>query len=181
MPFSEAVEKAKAGDAQGWYALAIHYAKGEAIERNSETARQFLQKATDMNYSNAVFVAAMLSEESADQQQRSLTLRRNLGNEVEHPPIHAYTGTGWLGGGFRFQQTGLTITNATDVATIRAGYERAISLGVLVATNELARFERRVEAAQAQVKKDADAAKRKAENAKLAEGLESASAASMIQ
>ena len=169
LPFAEAVEKAKAGNPQGYYALAIHYARGEAIERNAETASQFLQKAEAANYPNAVFVAAMLTEESADKfRQTHSALLRNGG---DRPQIHAYTGTGLLGGGFRFPQIGLTLTNATDVATIRAGYERAFNLGVSVATNELARFERRVEASQSQIRKEADAAKQKAENAKLAEGL----------
>ena len=62
LPFADAVEKAKANDPQGWYALAIHYAKGEEIEPDSQRVRQFFQKAYDMNYSNAVFVATLLDE-----------------------------------------------------------------------------------------------------------------------
>ena len=161
LPFAEAVEKAKAGNPQGYYALAIHYAKGEVVEHNAETAWQFLQKADPANYSNAVFVATMLTEESA----RPGLLRRGRDSEK----IHIYAGTGgWRGG---FQKAGLTLTNSADVAAIRAGYERAFRLGVSAATNELARFERRVSAAQDEAKKRADAEKQKAENAKLADGL----------
>ena len=89
--------------------------------------------------------------------------------------VHGYTGVKFLTCG------NLPLTNQTDIAAIRAGYERAISLGVSAATNELARFERRVSSALEEAKKKSDAEKRKAENAKLAEGLESVSTASKIQ
>ena len=69
----------------------------------------------------------------------------------------------------------------STTAAIRAGYERAFRLGVSAATNELARFERRVSSAQEEAKKKADVEKRKAENAKLAEGLDAVSTASKIQ
>lgn len=164
LPFAEAVEKAKAGDAQGYYALAIHYAKGDEIDRDAEKARKFLQKASDMGYSNAVFVATMLAEASTDRRPNSLILR-SVG---DRPQVHAYTGTGLLG--FSHQAM-LTLTNETDVATIRAGYERAINLGVAVATNELARFERRVSAAQDEAKKQADASDKKRRNAGLVNSI----------
>lgn len=164
LPFAEAVEKTKTGDAQGWYALAIHYAKGEEVDLDLSKARQLMQKASDMNYSNAVFVVAMLLD--AD----SATAKDCDGLGRTTPPINWY-----LGGTTHFRvwqnHPSLSVTNEVDVAKIRAGYERAISLGVSAATNELARFNRRVEAAQAQVMKDADDARQKAENAKLAEGL----------
>ena len=157
LPFSEAVEKAKVGNPQGWYALAIHYANGDEIDRDTVKARQFLQKASDMNYSNAVFVATMINE-------------RDYGGGVQCNPdfvvdVRGYTGVKFLS--FR----DLPLTNQTDIAAIRAGYERAVSLGTSAATNELARFERRVSLAREEAKKKADAEKRKAENAKLAEGL----------
>ena len=69
------------------------------------------------------------------------------------------------------RQPSHSITNASDVAAIRAGYERAFSLGVSDATNALARFERRISSYQEEAKKDADEKKRKAENAKIAESL----------
>ncbi len=176
LPFREAVEKSKAGNAQGWYALAIHYEKGEEVERDQHKAQKFMQKACDMGYSNAVFIAAMMLEAESTTARDCGGIRS--GSRVA-PCINDYLG----GTGFPVWSSRPTrsVTNAVDVATIRAGYERAIRLGVSVATNELARFERRVEAAQAQVKKDADAVKRKAENAKLAEGLEPVSTASKIQ
>lgn len=161
LPFSEAVEKAKGGSAQGWYALAVHYAKGVDIDRDLEKSRQFMQKASDMNYSNAVFVVAMLREADS-------ATAKDCNNGLT-PPINAYLGETdfpvWS------YQPSLSITNAADVAAIRAEYERAFNLGVSVATNELARFERRVSSCQAEVKRIADEKKRKAENAKMIEDL----------
>ena len=67
----------------------------------------------------------------------------------------------------------LSFTNSTDVALVRTGYERAISLGVSVATNELARFKRRLAAEQAKAKEDADNEARvaaiKAKNSEIAQ------------
>lgn len=156
LPFPEAVEKAKSGNPQGYYALAIHYAKGEVIECDKKKARQFMQKANAANYGNAAFVCAMLNENDScnffDGSCVPFSDYTGVAIGVHVPPRNS-------------------LTDETYVATIRAGYERAINLGVSVATNELARFERRVEAIKAQAKKDADTAKRKAENAKLVEGL----------
>ena len=58
MPFTEAVEKAKNGNPQGFYALAIHYAKGEEIEQDSVKARYFLQQACEANYGKATVSCA---------------------------------------------------------------------------------------------------------------------------
>lgn len=186
LPFSEAVEKAKAGNAQGWYALAIHYAKGEEVDRDYQKTCQFMQKACHMNYSNAVFVAAMMLEadycatpkggfamppidryvcEEFSQWVERKQLRRSL-QLAKDSLLAAKNKTP-----AQSMEQSLSLTNAADVATIRAEYERAFSLGVTVATNELARFERRISSYQEEAKKDADEKKRKAENAKIAESL----------
>ena len=170
LPFAEAVEKAKANDPQGWYALAIHYAKGKEIEHDTQRVRQFLQKAYDMNYSNAVFVATLLDEcllQESESRSRSLFNRLNR-SESYQPNLSHYTGIRF---GFAFSTNSLSITNAADVAKIRAGYERAFKLGVSAATNELARFEQRVKAYQEKAAKENTEAERKAKNAKLIEGL----------
>lgn len=161
LPFAEAVEKAKTNDPQGWYALAIHYAKGKEIERDTQRARQFLQKAYNMNYSNAVFVATLLDECKIRESESSY--------QQSYPPnLSHYTGIRF---GLVFSTNSLWIANAADVAKIRAGYERAFKLGVSAATNELARFEQRVKAYQEKAAKENTEAERKAKNAKLIEGL----------
>jgi hypothetical protein len=167
LQFAEAVEKAKANDPQGWYALAIHYAKGKEIERDTQRVRHFLQKAYDMNYSNAVFVATLLDEYNL---RESKSRNRILSNRSEsyRPYLSPYVDTSF---DFVSSINSLSITNAADVAKIRAGYERAFKLGVSAATNELARFEQRVKAYQEKAAKENTEAERKAKNAKLIEGL----------
>ena len=164
LPFAEAVEKAKANDPQGWYALAIHYAKGKEIERDTQRVRQFLQKAYDMNYSNAVFVATLLDERNLRNRPELIFLR-----ELYKPNLSHYADIDFFA--FVSPINSLSITNAADVAKIRAGYERAFKLGVSAATNELARFEQRVKAYQEKAAKENTEAERKAKNAKLIEGL----------
>jgi len=177
LPFSEAVEKAKSGNPQGWYALAIHYTKGEEVDCDYEKAYQFMQRASDMNYSNAVFVATLLLEADCK------TPTKDGRSKFETPPIDGYVDAPFSSGLIHRRisqgiseisngrQPSHSITNASDIATIRAGYERAFSLGVSDATNALARFERRISRYQEEIKKNADEKKRKEENAKLAEGL----------
>lgn len=169
LPFAEAVEKAKANDPQGWYAIAIHYAKGKEIERDNEKAWQFLLKAESANYSNAVFVATMITEELAAGARTTFRRSYLLSDDEKRPCVLAYTGGGVFA--FDLHQIGITITNAADVAKIRAGYERAFKLGVSAATNELARFEQRVKAYQEKAAKENTETERKAKNAKLVEGL----------
>ena len=167
LPFADAVEKAKANDPQGWYALAIHYAKGEEIEPDNQRVRQFFQKAYDMNYSNAVFVATLLDEYKLH--EYGSLLRINPFKSYHRPNLSLYAETRFFAFGSPINS--LSITNAADVAKIRAGYERAFKLGVSAATNELARFERRVKEYQEMAAKEKAEAERKAKNAKLIEGL----------
>ena len=167
LPFADAVEKAKANDPQGWYALAIHYAKGEEIEPDNQRVRQFFQKAYDMNYSNAVFVATLLDEYKLH--EYGSLLRINPFKSYHRPNLLLYAETRFFAFGSPINS--LSITNAADVAKIRAGYERAFKLGVSAATNELARFERRVKEYQEMAAKENAEAERKAKNAKLIEGL----------
>ena len=177
LPFAEAADKAKRGYPQGYYALALHYAKGVEIERDAETARQFLQKADAANYGNAVFVIAMLNErELFGDSSPHLSLRHSLSQDNVN--VRQYTGVP-----MDSYKGMLSLTNSTDVALVRTGYERAISLGISVATNELARFERRLAKEQAKAKESADNEARvaaiKAKNSEIAQstlGILSASA-----
>lgn len=154
LPFAEAVEKVKMGDPKGYYALAIHYAKGEVIERDPDRANLCMQKAADADYGNAVFVCTMLDE------PEGIYRIRDTKNLSRYTGVHSYK---------RIHR--LTITNEADVARIRAGYERAFRLGVSAATNELARFNRKVREAQAEAKAKTDSAAVKIENEKLLESI----------
>ena len=162
IPFVEAVEKAKNGTPQGFYALAIHYAKGEEIEHDSDKARYFLQKACEANYGNAVFVSAMLAEYDC-QSETGRSFRSSYDMNVD---LCGYTGINDRQWAPSLQKS---FINALDVATVRAGYEHAINLGVSVATNELARFERRMENVLKEVAQAVAADRQKKNNAILVE------------
>ena len=135
-------------------------------------------KKSDMNYSNAVFVATLLLEADCK------TPTKDGRSKFETPPIDGYVDAPFSSGLIQRRisqgiseisngrQPAHSITNASDIATIRAGYERAFSLGVSDATNALARFERRISRCQEEAKKNADEKKRKEENAKMVEVLE---------
>lgn len=140
LPFSVAVEKAKANDPRGWYALAIHYTKGDEVKYDRNNARKFLQKAYDLNYSNAVFVATLLKEKMTPSSGFS---------RIGLIDLRKYTG---LTPFVLDSEIKLSLTNAADVAMIRDGYERAFKLGVSAATNELARFEQRVKEEHIRIK-----------------------------
>lgn len=141
LPFSVAVEKAKANDPRGWYALAIHYTKGDEVKYDRNNARKFLQKAYDLNYSNAVFVATLLKEKMTPSSGFSrIGLVANLRKYTDLTPFVLDS------------EIKLSLTNAADVAMIRDGYERAFKLGVSAATNELARFEQRVKEEHIRIK-----------------------------
>lgn len=169
LPFAEAVEKAKKGDAQGCYALAIHYAKGDEIERDAEKARFFLKEAAAADYGNAVLVDTICLEQSSVTEKERLCAVSFSAADLK-PYCHGYIGTGWSTP-FSDERGKHSLTNSADVAAIRAGYERAFNLGVAVATNELARFERRVSAAQDEAKKQADATDKKRRNAGLVNSI----------
>lgn len=162
LPFAEAVEKAKANDPQGWYALAIYYAKGEEIQWDKNNARQCLQKAYDMNYSNAVFVATLLDAYELQESGSHNQIRSY------QPILSSYTGFGFS---FVFSTNSLSIANAADIAKIRAGYERAFKLGVSAATNELARFEQRINEYKTKLRDDAEKLAMQKRNSDLAVSL----------
>lgn len=165
LPFAEAVEKAKAGNPQGYYALAIHYAKGEAIERDDEQARQFLRKASDLNYGNAVLIDTICLEQSSVTKKEMHFSAADL-----KPYCHDYAGIRGLTP-FSYERGKHSLTNSADVAAIRAGYKRAFRLGVAAATNELARFEQRLESVRAEAKRRLDEVRQKIDNAALAKSL----------
>ena len=156
LPFSVAVEKAKANDPRGWYALAIHYTKGYEVKYDRNNARKFLQKAYDLNYSNAVFVATLLKEKMTPSSSIS---------RIGFVDLRKYTR---LTPSVLDSEIKLSLTNAADVAMIRDGYERAFKLGVSAATNELARFEQRVKEEHIRIKGEMEKAALRKSNSELA-------------
>lgn len=194
LPFAEAVQKAKDGDGAGLYAVALHYAKGDEVSWDDLKARLYLQMADDAGYGNAVLINTIVHE-----QMMSI----GVGDEPAvllplSPDIGIYTGGISIDRfatrndrvrlserelKLKLKRKMLSLANAADVAAIRCGYERALKLGVCVASNELSRFEARLSAVELQRKikdiVDAQTKKRKqlaidlkTQNEKLAKELD---------
>ncbi len=134
MPFADAVKKAKGGDGAALYSLALHYAKGEDITKDEEKARLYLGKASDANYPAAVLFDAISKEDEI----KGCGSRLNPETGLPHGRIVSFTE--WR---LRKEKDPIKDTNAVEA--VRIGYKKAASLGLTIATNELARFEKRIE------------------------------------
>lgn len=171
LPFETAIMKAKAKDPQGYYALAIHYAKGNAVKQNTIMARKFLQKAHDANYGNAILAYTLLLElESLRDLEYKINQQKWM---IENHPCSRFEGyTSTYENSFYDRNAPvLSFTNEAHIASIRTGYIRAAQYGCSPATNELARFEKLSLDALSDAKSRTEADERKAKNAKLVEGL----------
>ncbi len=155
MPFPEAVEKAKNGDGAALYALALHYAKGKEISQDTENARHYLKKAAEADYPAAVLIDAITKEEEI----------KGVGGSRIDPETGKSDGfsrisfTGW-----RYRNEKDPIKDTNVVNAVRSGYKKAASLGLSIATNKLARFEKCI-------KEIREAADMKEKNAALAREL----------
>lgn len=144
LPFEEAIEKAKVGNPQGYYSLAVHLMRGDEIERDQDKAVRLFAMASNRDYPNAVFVSTLFKDPTT-------------------PPVREYIGSI----GILYLSSRNNLTNETLLAEVRAGYNRAFSLGVLVATNELSRFEAKLKEADQEREAKKSIENRKLENAKL--------------
>lgn len=64
IPIEEALALAEKGDGKGYYQLAVRYAKGDGVWKDDKNAAEWLKKAYDANYPQAIFSVA-LEEASA--------------------------------------------------------------------------------------------------------------------
>ena len=142
VPMEEALALAKKGDGKGFYQLAVRYAKGEDVKRDSEVAKAFLDKAVKAQYPRAVFAYAVGQE---------LELSGWNGDEP-HPNAEAYFTTSF-GFGSSGHRLGSCITNETLVSQVYSNYHKAVSLGMTAATNEIARLDKRMAIVRANIKK----------------------------
>ena len=156
MPFADAAKKAKDGDGAALYAVALHYAKGEEIVQDLEKARIYLNKAVDANYPAAVLVDAIARERAIDGIRFSDFPRIDpeTGLNSFESIFYPFTAKKWT-----------PLKDTENVEHVRNGYKKAAALGLSMATNELARFERRIAEAQ-------KAAEIKAKNETLAKELQ---------
>lgn len=156
MPFADAIKKAKDGDGVALYALALHYAKGTEITKDIKKARLYLKKAAEANCPAAVLVNAIIIETEFSGLGR-VDIDPETGERkyasAYHSFLYSYNG----------KKDPLDVENG--VWAIKSEYEKAASFGLSTATNELARFEKRM----AEIKKAADI---KAKNEALAKELQ---------
>ena len=156
MPFAEAVEKAKNGDGAALYALALHYAKGKEISQDIEKARRYLKKAAETNYP-----AAILMETISKAQEIKGVSRSDIDPETGRSD--GFSDISFIG--WRHRNEKDPIKDVESVETVRSGYKKAAALGLSIATDELAHFEKRI----AEIKNAADL---KVKNEALARELE---------
>ena len=165
MPFAEAVEKAKAGNAQGYYQLAVHYFKGNEIDRDFAKGRASLRKAKEKGYANAILIDAMIAElESIGKGVEEYKASMEIKNEIR---IYIGVEIGTRTFGLNWNPEAGT----NELFSIRSEYEKAFAAGANEATNQMARIDARIKAKAELVQKQEEEKKAKIRNAKLVEGL----------
>ena len=168
--FSNAVMMAKSGKADGYFALALHYAKNvphnlfplrrsslpgvpmveASVDYDADTAWQLLKKSADLGCPIGTLIFAM-AEESRMFPGSARDANFNIGQYVDQKNSHSYGFHPFL---LETNSTGIaksdscySVTNHANVAYIRHLYERATALEVSGARGELGRFDERVAAA----------------------------------
>ncbi len=66
LPFSNAVQSAMHNNPSGYYSLALHFAKGEEVDRHYPRACLLLEQAVSNHYSNAELIYAMIQIGNSD-------------------------------------------------------------------------------------------------------------------
>lgn len=176
--FSNAVVMAKSGDADGYFALSLHYSAGDAVEGDADKAWHLLRKSADMGCPIATLFFAMAEElriydlsndwngdpdfhmYMTNRQVRCafcpFTPATNIAFSVRRR-LSRYSLDPW-----ERNDDGYMITNQVHIATVREWYEKAIALGVSGARGELERFEDRVTQALSEIaERDRSAAKKR--------------------
>ncbi len=162
IPMKDALTLAQRGDGRGYFQLALHYYMNMGLGRREDTRKmafKFLKKAYDMSYPNAMFCVGLMFEDrifSWDRSKRSSrsSIKKYFGIDVEREGISSDFEEVFdmpLEG----KSARVAIENATNeivVAAVYTNYNKAVSLGVLCATNEISRFNARMVGMEEQVK-----------------------------
>ena len=159
IPLEEAMGLAKDGKGKGYFQLALRYAGGNELPRDSKLAYKMLCKARDADYANAVLVEGLCDE--ADLRTPS----GYSGRASVDSAMREYCGVEFVNG----RRDSDSLTNEVAFARVMGKYEKAKSLGALTATNQIAALNKRladfnaerpeVEAKQAKEAREAEAAK----------------------
>ena len=159
IPLEEALKLARDGKGKGYFQLALRYAGGNELPRDSKLAYKMLCKARDADYANAVLVEGLCDE--ADLRTPS----GYSGRASVDSAMREYCGVKFVNG----RRDSDSLTNEVAFARVMGKYEKAKSLGALTATNQIAALNKRladfnaerpeVEAKQAKEAREAEAAK----------------------
>ena len=66
LPFTNAIERVQRNDTSGYYSLALHFAKGEEVDRHYPLACLLIEQAVSNHYSNAELIYAMIQIGNSD-------------------------------------------------------------------------------------------------------------------
>ena len=162
IPLEEAMELAKDGKGKGYFQLALRYAGGNELPRDSKLAYQMLCKARDLDYANAVLVEGLCDE----CELCTPSMRFGGCSWVDKSSAMIdYCGVSfWSPFGSRRRRMGEcdSLTNEVAFARVMGKYEKAKTLGALAATNQIAALNKRLADFNAE-KAECDRAKAKAD------------------
>lgn len=152
LPFDQAVRKAKDGDGNGLFSVAIHYAKGDEIALDRTLAMKYLQKAVDAGHANAALVKALLMEyqfkdcPDATPDNKKIFDADDLSvkDHVSRRMLYERMGSRFASFRLPHDADWYCATNESAVAEIRREYIKAKELGSPYAAEELNRFKRRI-------------------------------------
>ena len=139
LPFAEAMKLARAGDGRGYYALAVHCARGDETTRDPESAMRLLDRAIGAGDPNAVFVRGLIEESQLE--GSDLSGRRRSGGGANDAmesksPFERYVGARIEDFAAHSVRKG-SLANQADYDRISVQYEKAAKLGCAAAKMRL--------------------------------------------
>ena len=138
IPLEEAMSLAKDGNGKGYFQLALRYAGGNELPRDSKLAYKMLCKARDADYANAVLVEGLCDEANLQTSQTTREYRRRASVDSA---MRRYCGVAFA----NVRHDSDLLTNEVAYARVMGKYEKAKALGVLTATNQIAALNKRLE------------------------------------
>ena len=170
IPIDAARDLMQKGDGKGYFQLALRYCTGEGVERNLTTSYQYLKEAYDLSYPNAVFYAGLAMEDTFKEPSQPFlnvysryvtpnyffddtTYGKTHSDILKGPRItrynHSYANLYvndeiWRFWGCAGESSSImpSITNETMFGMVYTNYCKAFKLGILSATNEIARLDK---------------------------------------
>lgn len=193
LSFTNAIERVKKNDSSGYYSLALHFAKGEEVNRHYPRACQLLEQAVSNHCSNAELIYAMIqigNSDLATGDDRTRGMGTHWGMGFRRPVsgtkqklnelFKQYTGLPCETSFFR-DINGVDLTNESEVARIRlslhdsgwdSGERMNISKKIFSLLDELVAEKRRnIEETREKLQREKETHERREKNEELVESL----------